>query len=58
MQEILLQNSLSGGEGGGLRTVDELVENCFVLGYGNDNFWWDVHPNLLPLLKEHQSRGT
>ena len=32
--------------------AEQLVHNLSLLGYMNDESWWDVHPVVLPLLQE------
>jgi len=32
--------------------AEGLVHNLSLLGYANDDLWWDVHPVVLPLLEE------
>lgn len=32
--------------------AEQLVHNLSLLGYANDENWWDVHPVVLPLLEE------
>ncbi len=32
--------------------AEGLVHNLSLLGYANDDLWWDVHPAVLPLLEE------
>jgi energy-coupling factor transporter ATP-binding protein EcfA2 len=41
--------------------AEGLVHNLSLLGYVNDESWWDVHPVVLPLLEERadeMARGT
>ena len=32
--------------------AEQLAHNLSLLGYVNDESWWDVHPIILPLLQE------
>ncbi len=34
----------------------ELLRNLYILSYINDDFWYDVHPNVRPLLEGIRSR--
>ena len=36
--------------------VDNLIKSCFILGYRNKNFWWDIHPILLSSLQAHRRK--
>jgi hypothetical protein len=34
----------------GSEICDKLLQNLYVLGYANKDLWYDVHPNVLPLI--------
>ncbi len=35
----------------GTEICDKLLQNLYVLSYANDDLWYAVHPNVLPLLE-------
>ncbi len=35
----------------GTEICDKLLQNLYILSYANDDLWYAVHPNVLPLLE-------
>lgn len=54
MLEVLKTGEIP--QGANPKMVDNLIKSCFILGYRNENFWWDIHPILLPVLEAHRRR--
>src|SRR5262249_41183295 len=50
LRRVLQQGALSGGQREAVE--DDLLRSLHLLSYegDNDNFWFDAHPNVLPLL--------
>jgi hypothetical protein len=50
LRRVLKQGKLSGGQYEALE--DDLLRSLYLLSYQDDsgNSWFDVHPNVLPLL--------
>lgn len=47
---------LNSGVPSGTEECDELLENLYILSYINNDLWYDIHPNVLPLLYQWQQR--
>ena len=45
-----LKKVLELGMPTGSEICDKLLQNLYVLGYANYDLWYDVHPNVLPLI--------
>ena len=39
------------GKPTGTEICDELLRNLYILGYSNDELWYAIHPNVLPLIE-------
>jgi len=50
LRRVLKQGELSGGQREAVE--DELLRGLYLLSYQDDSdrFWFDAHPNVLPLL--------
>jgi hypothetical protein len=49
IRRVLRQGALSGGQHEGVE--DELLRSLYLLSYEDSRFFWfDAHPNVLPLL--------
>jgi len=49
-----MENMLLTGTPSGTTACDDLLKNLYILSYINHAIWYDVHPNVLPLLIEWQ----
>jgi len=49
-----MENFLLTGTPSGTKACDDLLKNLYILSYINHAIWYDVHPNVLPLLTEWQ----
>jgi hypothetical protein len=45
-----LESFLESGRPSDTEVFNRLVENLYILIYTNDDVWYDVHPNVLPLI--------
>ena len=46
-----LENFLSTGLPAQSSVSDDMLRNLYILSYINDQLWYDVHPNVRPLLE-------
>jgi hypothetical protein len=47
---------LRSGVPSGTLECEELLENLYILSYINNNLWYDIHPNVLPLFYEWEKQ--
>jgi hypothetical protein len=45
-----LESFLESGRPSDTEVFNRLVENLYILIYTNDDVWYDIHPNVLPLI--------
>jgi len=53
MEYLLLR-----GERSDNAACNELLKNLYILSYTNDQMWYDIHPNVRPLLIEWQKHNS